>query len=215
MKAVTWHGKRDVRVESVPDPKIEQPTDAIVEITSTNICGSDLHLYEVLGAFMKPGDILGHEPMGIVREVGAETGDLRVGDRIIVPFQISCGSCHMCDQKLFTQCETTQVRDQGMGAALFGYSEIYGEIPGGQAANCCESRRRNSPTSKSLSDRQIHGLSTCPTCCRRPGRRWHTQTSQTVGRWLYSAWVPSATWPRASPITSATASSPSTWCQNA
>jgi threonine dehydrogenase-like Zn-dependent dehydrogenase len=133
MKAVTWHGKRDVRVESVPDPKIEQPTDAIVEITSTNICGSDLHLYEVLGAFMKPGDILGHEPMGIVREVGAETGDLRVGDRIIVPFQISCGSCHMCDQKLFTQCETTQVRDQGMGAALFGYSEIYGEIPGGQA----------------------------------------------------------------------------------
>lgn len=133
MKAVTWHGKRDVRVESVPDPKIDQPTDAIVEITSTNICGSDLHLYEVLGAFMKPGDILGHEPMGIVREVGAETGDLRVGDRIVVPFQISCGSCHMCDQKLFTQCETTQVRDQGMGAALFGYSELYGEIPGGQA----------------------------------------------------------------------------------
>ena len=82
---------------------------------------------------MKPGDILGHEPMGIVREVGAETGDLRVGDRIVVPFQISCGSCHMCDQKLFTQCETTQVRNQGMGAALFGYSELYGEIPGGQA----------------------------------------------------------------------------------
>jgi threonine dehydrogenase-like Zn-dependent dehydrogenase len=133
MKAVTWHGKRDVRVESVPDPKIEQPTDAIVEITSTNICGSDLHLYEVLGAFMKPGDILGHEPMGIVREVGAETGDLRVGDRVVIPFQISCGSCHMCDEKLFTQCETTQVRDQGMGAALFGYSELYGEIPGGQA----------------------------------------------------------------------------------
>ena len=96
MKAVTWHGKRDVRVESVPDPKIELPTDAIVEVTSTNICGSDLHLYEVLGAFMKPGDILGHEPMGMVREVGAETGDLRVGDRIVVPFQISCGRCHMC-----------------------------------------------------------------------------------------------------------------------
>ena len=133
MKAVTWHGKRDVRVESVPDPKIEQPTDAIVEITSTNICGSDLHLYEVLGAFMKPGDILGHEPMGIVREVGPETGDLRVGDRVVIPFQISCGSCHMCGQELFTQCETTQVRDQGMGAALFGYSELYGEIPGGQA----------------------------------------------------------------------------------
>jgi threonine dehydrogenase-like Zn-dependent dehydrogenase len=133
MKAVTWHGKRDVRVESVPDPKIEKPTDAIIEVTSTNICGSDLHLYEVLGAFMKPGDILGHEPMGVVREVGPETGDLRVGDRVVIPFQISCGSCHMCDQQLYTQCETTQVRDQGMGAALFGYSELYGEVPGGQA----------------------------------------------------------------------------------
>jgi threonine dehydrogenase-like Zn-dependent dehydrogenase len=133
MKAVTWQGKRDVRVESVPDPKIQEPTDAIIEVTSTNICGSDLHLYEVLGAFMKAGDILGHEPMGIVREVGDETGDLRVGDRVVIPFQISCGSCHMCDHQLYTQCETTQVRDQGMGAALFGYSELYGEIPGGQA----------------------------------------------------------------------------------
>jgi threonine dehydrogenase-like Zn-dependent dehydrogenase len=133
MKAVTWQGKRDVRVESVPDPKIEEPTDAIIEVTSTNICGSDLHLYEVLGPFMKPGDILGHEPMGIVREVGSETGDLRVGDRVVIPFQISCGSCHMCGQQLYTQCETTQVRDQGMGAALFGYSELYGEVPGGQA----------------------------------------------------------------------------------
>jgi threonine dehydrogenase-like Zn-dependent dehydrogenase len=133
MKAVTWHGKRDVRVESVPDPQIQKPTDAIIEVTSTNICGSDLHLYEVLGPFMKPGDILGHEPMGIVREVGGETGDLRVGDRVVIPFQISCGSCAMCDQQLYTQCETTQVRDQGMGAALFGYSELYGEVPGGQA----------------------------------------------------------------------------------
>ena len=133
MKAVTWQGKRDVRVESVPDPKIEQPTDAIVEVTTTNICGSDLHLYEVLGAFMTPGDILGHEPMGIVRETGPETGDLRVGDRVVIPFQISCGSCHMCGKQLFTQCETTQVREQGMGAALFGYSELYGEVPGGQA----------------------------------------------------------------------------------
>ena len=133
MRAVTWQGKRDVRVESVPDPKIEEPTDAIIEVTSTNICGSDLHLYEVLGAFMKPGDILGHEPMGIVREVGDETGDLKVGDRVVIPFQISCGSCYMCDKQLYTQCETTQVRDQGMGAALFGYSELYGEVPGGQA----------------------------------------------------------------------------------
>ena len=133
MKAVTWHGKRDVRVETVPDPKLEEDTDAIIEVTSTNICGSDLHLYEVLGAFMKPGDILGHEPMGIVREVGADVDNLAVGDRVVIPFQISCGHCFMCDRELYTQCETTQVRDHGMGAALFGYSELYGEVPGGQA----------------------------------------------------------------------------------
>jgi threonine dehydrogenase-like Zn-dependent dehydrogenase len=133
MKAVTWHGKRDVRVDTVPDPKVEVPTDAIIEVTSTNICGSDLHLYEVLGAFMNVGDILGHEPMGIVREVGTAVTNLAVGDRVVIPFQISCGSCYMCDQQLFSQCETTQVRDKGMGAALFGYSELYGQVPGGQA----------------------------------------------------------------------------------
>jgi threonine dehydrogenase-like Zn-dependent dehydrogenase len=133
MKAVTWHGKRDVRVDEVPDPTIQEPTDAIVRITTTNICGSDLHLYETLGAFMGEGDILGHEPMGIVEEVGSEVGDLKVGDRVVMPFQISCGHCFMCDQQLYTQCETTQVRDQGMGAALFGFSKLYGEVPGGQA----------------------------------------------------------------------------------
>ncbi|MGE0219568.1 zinc-dependent alcohol dehydrogenase [Mycolicibacterium sp.] len=133
MKAVTWHGRRDVRVDTVPDPRIQEPTDAIVEITSTNICGSDLHLYEVLGPFMSEGDILGHEPMGIVREVGPEVHGLAVGDRVVIPFQISCGSCFMCDRQLYTQCETTQVREQGMGAALFGYSELYGSVPGGQA----------------------------------------------------------------------------------
>jgi len=133
MKAVTWQGKRDVRVDTVPDPRIVEPTDAIIEVTSTNICGSDLHLYEVLGAFMNPGDVLGHEPMGIVREVGKGVTSLAVGDRVVIPFQISCGSCYMCDQQLYTQCETTQVRDQGMGAALFGYSELYGSVPGGQA----------------------------------------------------------------------------------
>ncbi len=133
MKAVTWQGKREVRVVDVPDPKIEEPTDAIIKITSTNICGSDLHLYETLGAFMDAGDVMGHEPMGIVEEVGAETGDLKVGDRVVIPFQISCGHCFMCDQTLYTQCETTQVRDQGMGAALFGFSKLYGQVPGGQA----------------------------------------------------------------------------------
>ena len=134
MKAVVWHGKRDVRVDNVPDPTIQEPTDAIVRITSTNICGSDLHLYEVLSPFMAEGDILGHEPMGIVEEVGSGlNGDLKVGDRVVMPFQISCGSCFMCDQQLFTQCETTQVREEGMGAALFGYTKLYGQVPGGQA----------------------------------------------------------------------------------
>ena len=133
MKAVTWHGKRDVRVDTVPDPVIQEPSDAIIKVTTTNICGSDLHLYEVLGPFMDAGDILGHEPMGVVEEVGSEVGDLRVGDRVVIPFQISCGSCWMCDQQLYTQCETTQVREHGSGAALFGYSKLYGQVPGGQA----------------------------------------------------------------------------------
>jgi threonine dehydrogenase-like Zn-dependent dehydrogenase len=133
MKAVTWHGKRDVRVDTVPDPEIQEPTDAIIEVTSTNICGSDLHLYEVLGAFMTEGDILGHEPMGVVREVGSAVTNLSVGDRVVIPFQISCGSCYMCDLALYTQCETTQVREEGKGAALFGYSQLYGAVPGGQA----------------------------------------------------------------------------------
>jgi threonine dehydrogenase-like Zn-dependent dehydrogenase len=133
MKAVTFHGKRDVRVETVPDPKIEQPTDAVVRITSSGICGSDLHLYEVLGPFMGEGDILGHEPMGIVEEVGAEVSQIKPGDRVVIPFNISCGRCYMCDRKLYSQCETTQVREQNKGAALFGYTKLYGEVPGGQA----------------------------------------------------------------------------------
>jgi threonine dehydrogenase-like Zn-dependent dehydrogenase len=111
----------------------KEPTDAIIRVTSTNICGSDLHLYEVLGAFMSQGDILGHEAMGVVEEVGREVDALNVGDRVVIPFNISCGHCFMCDQGLQSQCETTQNRDQGTGAALFGYSKLYGEVAGGQA----------------------------------------------------------------------------------
>ena len=133
MRAVAWHGKRDVRVETFADPKIEHPTDAIVRITSSGICGSDLHLYEVMGPFMDAGDILGHEPMGIVEEVGSAVTNISVGDRVVIPFQIACGHCFMCDQGLHTQCETTQVREQGMGAALFGYTKLYGQVPGAQA----------------------------------------------------------------------------------
>ena len=133
MKAVTYHGKRDVRIDEVPDPTIDEPTDAIVRITSTGICGSDLHLYEVMGAFMEEGDILGHEPMGIVEEVGSEVTHIKPGDRVVVPFNISCGSCFMCEQKLYSQCETTQVKEQGKGASLLGYTKLYGQVPGGQA----------------------------------------------------------------------------------
>ncbi|MEU2908569.1 zinc-dependent alcohol dehydrogenase [Streptomyces massasporeus] len=133
MRAVTWQGKRDVRVENVPDPTIQEPTDAVIRITSTGLCGSDLHLYEVLTPFMTPGDILGHEPMGIVEEVGAGVPDLQVGDRVVVPFQTACGNCWMCLTGLPTQCETTQVTGEGMGAALFGYTRLYGAVPGAQA----------------------------------------------------------------------------------
>jgi threonine dehydrogenase-like Zn-dependent dehydrogenase len=133
MKAVTFHGKRDFRVDTVPDPAIEQPTDAIVRVTSTGICGSDLHLYEVMAPFMGEGDIIGHEPMGIVEEVGSDVAHVKPGDRVVIPFNISCGDCFMCGQGLYSQCETTQVREQGKGAALFGYTKLYGEVPGGQA----------------------------------------------------------------------------------
>ncbi|KAB8177772.1 zinc-dependent alcohol dehydrogenase [Microbispora catharanthi] len=133
MKAVTWHGKRDVRVEEVPDPAIKEPTDAIIRVTTTAICGSDLHLYEVLGPFIGEGDVLGHEPMGIVEEVGAEVTHISPGDRVVIPFNISCGHCYMCDRALYAQCETTQVREYDTGAALFGYTKLYGEVPGGQA----------------------------------------------------------------------------------
>lgn len=133
MRALTWQGKRSVAVEDVPDPRIQEPTDAIVEITSTGICGSDLHLYEVLGPFMDAGDVIGHEPMGIVREVGAEVTHIKPGDRVVVPFNIACGRCWMCERGLQSQCETTQVREQGSGAALLGYSRLYGSVPGGQA----------------------------------------------------------------------------------
>ena len=133
MRALTWHGRRDVRVEDVPDPTIQHPTDAIVRITSSAICGSDLHLYEVLGPYLTPGDVLGHEPMGIVEEVGTEVTHIAPGDRVVIPFNISCGSCWMCSRGLFAQCETTQVREQGKGASLFGYTSLYGSVPGGQA----------------------------------------------------------------------------------
>ena len=133
MKALTWQASKTVSVEEVPDPQIQEPTDAVIRITSTAICGSDLHLYEVLTPFMDEGDIIGHEPMGIVEEVGSAVTHIKPGDRVVIPFNVSCGHCFMCRQGLQSQCETTQVREYGTGAQFLGYSRLYGSVPGGQA----------------------------------------------------------------------------------
>lgn len=133
MRAVTWQGRRKISVEDVPDPVLRDPGDAIVEITATGICGSDLHLYEVLGPYLAPGDVLGHEPIGVVRETGSAVSTIEVGDRVVIPFNVSCGECWMCRHGLQSQCETTQQRDTGCGAMLLGYSKLYGSLPGGQA----------------------------------------------------------------------------------
>src|SRR3954462_8925832 len=133
MKTVAWHGNHDVPGDNVPHPLNEHPADAVVRVTSTGICGSDLDLYEVLGPFIDAGDILGHEPMGVVEEVGSEVTHIKPGDRVVIPFNISCGHCYMCDKGLMSQCETTQVHDYGTGASLLGYTKLYGQVPGGQA----------------------------------------------------------------------------------
>ena len=140
MKALCWHGTGDVRVDTVPDPRIEHPRDAIVRITSTGICGSDLHLYDGFVPTMEAGDVLGHEPMGIVVEVGEAVKNLRPGDRVVVPFTISCGECFFCRKQLYSCCDTSNPKPETarkmMGhapAALFGYSHMLGGIPGGQA----------------------------------------------------------------------------------
>jgi threonine dehydrogenase-like Zn-dependent dehydrogenase len=134
MRAVTWQGMRRVSVERVPDPVIREPNDAIIRTTSTSICGADLHVYAVLAPYLDRGDILGHEAMGVVEEVGpAARSHVSPGDRVVVPFTISCGHCWMCERALYAQCETTQNTDDGTGAALFGYSRLHGHVAGGQA----------------------------------------------------------------------------------
>ena len=133
MKALVWHGKRDVRVESVPDPELQESTDVIIRVTSSGLCGSDLHLYEVFAPFLEPGDVLGHEPMGVVEEVGRDVTSVAPGDRVVIPFNISCGGCFMCDRGLQSQCETTQNTEHGTGACLFGYTKLYGQVAGGQS----------------------------------------------------------------------------------
>jgi len=133
MKALTWQSTKTVEVIDVPNPVIEKPTDVVIRVTSAAICGSDLHLYNILGPFLAKGDVLGHETMGIVEEVGGDIKNLTVGDRVVIPFVIACGDCFMCNQGLTTQCETTQNVDTDSGASLYGYTELYGSVPGGQA----------------------------------------------------------------------------------
>jgi threonine dehydrogenase-like Zn-dependent dehydrogenase len=140
MRALCWHGKNDVRVDTVPDPKIQEPTDVIIKITSTAICGSDLHLYDGFMMGMEKGDVLGHEPMGIVVEVGSSVRKLKKGDRVVVPFVIACGHCFFCTKQLYSCCDTTnpdaEKASKLMGhapAGLFGYSHLLGGYPGGQA----------------------------------------------------------------------------------
>ena len=133
MKALTWQAKRKIEYSDVPDPRIEEADDIIIKVTSTAICGSDLHLYELLGPYMHPGDIVGHEAMGVVQEIGSGVSRVKVGDRVVIPFNVACGTCWMCTRGLQSQCETTQNHSHGKGASLFGYSELYGRVPGGQA----------------------------------------------------------------------------------
>ncbi len=187
MRALRWHGRRDVRVDTVPDPVIEQDTDAIVRVTSTGICGSHLHLYEVLGAFLNEGDILGHEPMGIVEAVGSAVTHIKPGDRVVIPFNISCGHCFMCDEGLFSQCETTQLRSQGRGAALFGYTRLYGHVPGGQAGLLRVPQAQFGPIKvpEGPPDERFVYL---PTFCRPPGRRWSMRRFPKAVRSPCSGW---------------------------
>ncbi len=141
MKALTYHGSKDVRVETVPDPRLLEDDDIIVRVTATAICGSDLHIYRGKIPMMERGDILGHEFMGVVEDTGRAVTSIKRGDRVVVPFTISCGDCFFCSRSLFAACETTNP-DRGAilnkkqtrsGAALFGYSHLYGGVPGGQA----------------------------------------------------------------------------------
>lgn len=169
MKALVWHGKSDVRCDTVPDPRIEDQRDVIVKITSTAICGSDLHLYDGYMPAMEEGDILGHEPMGEVVEAGRDVKNLSVGDRVVVPFTIACGTCFFCQKELYSCCDTTnrdaEAAAKLMGhapAGLFGYSHLTGHYPGGQAEFLRVPHADVSPLkieNDSLSDEQVLFLS--------------------------------------------------------
>jgi threonine dehydrogenase-like Zn-dependent dehydrogenase len=168
MKALTWHGKADVRVDNVPDPRIETPGDILVRVTATAICGSDLHIYDGFVPQMQAGDILGHEFMGVVVDTGKEVTRFRTGDRVVVPFVIACGHCFFCERKLWSLCDETNpdvdklIKLQGHGGAgLFGYSHLYGGYPGGQAQYVRVPHAEHGPikVDSSLRDDQVLFLS--------------------------------------------------------
>lgn len=165
MRALTYHGTKDVRVETVPDPILQDADDVILRVTATAICGSDLHLYRGKIPEVKDGDILGHEFMGVVEDVGSAVTRVQRGDRVIIPFVIACGECYFCKQNLFSACETTNdgrgaihnKKDSTPPAALFGYSHLYGGVPGGQAELVRVPKGNVGPfkVNGSLSDEQV------------------------------------------------------------
>ena len=204
MKAVTWHGKRDVRVDTVPDPTIQEPNDVIVRITSTG----DLRLGPAPLRGARPVPDGGRHPRP--RADGHRRGGRRrghrapAGDRVVVPFNISCGSCFMCEQGLHSQCETTQVREHGKGAALFGYTKLYGQVPGGPGRVPARPVRRLRCRSRCRRGRPTIASSSSPTCCPRRGRPSSTRPSPTAAPSSCSASGRSATWRRGSRGTAAT-----------
>lgn len=133
MRAVVWNGVRDIGTENVPEPHIEQPDDAVIRVTSPGSSCTELHLHEVLGPFMSLGDVLGHEPLGVVEDVGADAAPSAPGQRVVIPSQISCGHCAMCGSGLQAQCENTRGEEQGTGAGIYGYISRYGSVPGAHA----------------------------------------------------------------------------------
>ena len=175
MRAVVWHGKRDVRVDEVPDPVIQDPGDAIIRVTSTNICGSDLHLYEVLGAFMSEGDVLGHEAMGVVEEVGAGVTAISPGDRVVIPFQVCCGTAGCASTACRASARRPRCATRARGRHCSATRSSTAPSPAARPSTCA-CRRRSTRTSRCPTTGPTTGSSTSPTCCRPRGRRSRTPT---------------------------------------
>jgi threonine dehydrogenase-like Zn-dependent dehydrogenase len=207
MKALCWHGTHDVRVDNVPDPKILEPTDIVIKVTTSAICGSDLHLYDGFVPTMEKGDVLGHEPMGIVEEVGKSITKFKKGDRVVVPFTISCGQCWFCTKQLFSLCDNTnpnaEIARKMMGqspAGLFGFSHMLGGYAGGQAEYLRVPHADVGPIKipESLSDDQVVFLSDIFPTGYMAAENCHIEKGETIAVWgcgpvgqfaIRSAWM--------------------------